>query len=93
LSLFILENRTGHVEKEGLDFLFFASEKQVEIVCFRTGPQTISNCCSKKTFKIVRVSVIVEGGNAFAERPAQGTGETPHGSVCVSEIHCSEAQE
>jgi hypothetical protein len=44
LSLFIPENREGHVHKEGLDFCFFASEKQVEIVCFRSGPQTISNC-------------------------------------------------
>jgi hypothetical protein len=26
------ENRKGHVHKEGLDFCFFASEKQVEIV-------------------------------------------------------------
>ncbi len=34
-----------------------------------------------------------EGGNALTERPAQGTGETPHGSFCLPESHCEESQE
>ncbi len=34
-----------------------------------------------------------EGGNAFTERPAQGTGEIPHGSFCLPESHCEESQE
>jgi hypothetical protein len=34
-----------------------------------------------------------EGGNALTERPAQGTGETPHGTFCLPESHCEESQE
>jgi hypothetical protein len=34
-----------------------------------------------------------EGGNVLTERPAQGTGETPHGSFCLPESHCEESQE
>ena len=39
-------------------------------------------------FETLWAGVRSQGGNAFAERPAQGTGETPHGFVRVPEIHC-----
>ena len=34
------------------------------------------------------IRVIEEGGNVFAERPVQDTGETPHDSTCVTKSDC-----
>ncbi len=55
--LFLFQ-KTGKDMSTRRDFCFFAPEKQVEIVCFRSGPPTISNC----GFQIVRtVSLKREG--------------------------------
>jgi hypothetical protein len=70
--------------KGGSRFLLFRFRKTSGIRVFSIWTDNnfelwIPNCALR---------VIEEGGNAFAEGPAQGTGETPHGSVCVPESHC-----
>ena len=85
----VTRTRKSHA-KTRVSILHFLKWKNKKESC--VFDLAFSNCCRRQVLELW-AGVRSEGGNALAERPAQDTGETPHGSFCLPESHCEESQE